>query len=128
MTYEKEIHDAEVIISVYQQIIIYNKQYMPKNDNSLYEEKIELLKTFIAAIQELQKYQKLGTYEELEKAVLKQRAKKPILIKNPVDDSHDIPVCPTCKSIMVRTEIYGETIDEHCVSCGQFIDWGKEDI
>lgn len=100
MTYEKEIHDAEVIIS----------------------------KTFIAAIQELQKYQKLGTYEELEEAVKKQRARKPILIKNPVDDSHDIPVCPTCKTIMVRTEIYGETIDEHCVSCGQFIDWGKEDI
>lgn len=51
------------------------------------------------------------------------KSKPVIKHKNPMEGCPDLNVCPNCKRIMVRTELFGRTIDEHCVCCGQAIDW-----
>lgn len=52
MTREEAIKEAEIQIDVYEGMILYNKDFEPKNDNSNYERKIEFLKVAIAALQE----------------------------------------------------------------------------
>ena len=55
---------------------------------------------------------------------LKRMIPEPVIKhKNPMEGCQDLNVCPNCKRIMVRTEIFGRTIDEHCVCCGKAIDW-----
>ena len=56
-------------------------------------------------------------------ALERQKPKKPKWHKDSLYEAGKLPVCPTCNTIMVRTEILGRTIDEHCVTCGQAIDW-----
>lgn len=72
---------------------------------------------------ELDEYKQLGTLEEVKEAVERLQPKAPNWHMNPVMEHGKLPVCPTCNTIMVRTEIFGRTIDEHCVTCGQAIDW-----
>ena len=72
---------------------------------------------------ELDEYKQLGTLEEVREAVERLQPKAPNWHMNPVMEHGKLPVCPTCNTIMVRTEILGRTIDEHCVTCGQAIDW-----
>ena len=72
---------------------------------------------------ELKKYQEIGTVEQCREAVERMKQKLVIKHKNPMEGCPDLNVCPNCKRIMVRTEIFGRTIDEHCVCCGQAIDW-----
>ena len=72
---------------------------------------------------ELDEYKQLGTLEEVQEAVERLQPKAPNWHMNPVMEHGKLPVCPTCNTIMVRTEILGRTIDEHCVTCGQAIDW-----
>lgn len=82
-----------------------------------------IYKTAVSAMEELEQYQQLGTLEEVREAVERQNPKPPNWHINPVVENGKLPVCPTCNKIMVRTEILGRTIDEHCVTCGQAIDW-----
>ena len=77
------------------------------------------------AMKELQQYKALGTLEEVIAAVERHNPKPPNWHINPVMEDGKLPVCPTCNKIMVRTEILGRTIDEHCVTCGQAIDWSN---
>lgn len=65
MDYQKAIKEAEIQIDMYESMILYNKDFEPKNDNSNYERKLDFLKTAISAMQELQEYKKLGTLEEM---------------------------------------------------------------
>lgn len=65
MDYQEAIKEAETQIYMYERMILYNKDFEPKNDNSNYENKIDFLKTAIYAMQELQEYKKLGTLEEM---------------------------------------------------------------
>lgn len=51
MTYEEAIKEAEIQINVYENMILYNKDFEPKNDNSNYEHKIEFLKIAIEALE-----------------------------------------------------------------------------
>lgn len=51
MTYEEAIKEAEIQINVYESMILYNKDFEPKNDNSNYEHKIEFLKIAIEALE-----------------------------------------------------------------------------
>lgn len=69
MDYQEAIKEAETQIYMYESMILYNKDFEPKNDNSNYENKIDFLKTAIYAMQELQEYKKLGTLEELRETV-----------------------------------------------------------
>ena len=54
MDYQEAIKEAEIQIDMYESMILYNKDFEPKNDNSNYERKIDFLKTAISAMQELQ--------------------------------------------------------------------------
>ena len=51
MTYEEAIKEAKVQIDVYENMILYNKDFEPKNDNSNYEHKIEFLKLVVKALE-----------------------------------------------------------------------------
>ena len=54
MNYKEAIKEAETQIDTYESMILYNKDFEPKNDNSNYERKVDFLKTAISAMQELQ--------------------------------------------------------------------------
>ena len=54
MTYEEAIKEAEIQIDVYESMILYNKDFEPKNDSSNYEHKIEFLKMAIKALRKQQ--------------------------------------------------------------------------
>lgn len=56
MDYQKAIKEAEIQIDMYESMILYNKDFEPKNDNSNYERKLDFLKTAISAMQELYEY------------------------------------------------------------------------
>lgn len=86
-------------------------------------EKIKDIESVLSAMEELEHYKQLGTLEEVREAVERLQPKAPNWHMNPVMEHGKLPVCPTCNTIMVRTEILGRTIDEHCVTCGQAIDW-----
>ena len=64
MDYQEAIKEAETQINVYESMILYNKDFEPKNDNSNYERKIDFLKTAISAMQELLEYHKTGLTPE----------------------------------------------------------------
>lgn len=86
-------------------------------------EKIKDIESVLSAMEELEHYKQLGILEEVREAVERLQPKAPNWHMNPVMEHGKLPVCPTCNTIMVRTEILGRTIDEHCVTCGQAIDW-----
>ena len=56
MTNKEAIKEAEVQIDVYENMILYNKDFEPKNDNSNYERKIEFLRLAIEALEKADKY------------------------------------------------------------------------
>ena len=101
MTYEEAIKEAEIQINVYENMILYNKDFEPKNDNSNYEHKIEFLKIAI---------------EALEKQVLKE----PNYEGDGYSDGklvYDTWICPNCgKYYEVDYDDY-----KYCPECGQAI-------
>ena len=56
MTNKDAIKEAEVQIDVYENMILYNKDFEPKNDNSNYERKIEFMRLVIEALKKADKY------------------------------------------------------------------------
>lgn len=101
MTYEEAIKEAEIQINVYENMILYNKDFEPKNDNSNYEHKIEFLKIAI---------------ETLEKQV----SKEPNYEGDGYSDGelvYDTWICPNCgKYYEVDYDDY-----KYCPECGQAI-------
>lgn len=83
------------------------------------------LKDIASMLAEIQQYRTIGTIEEFKALKEKNEPKKAKWHPNPCAEDNRIPICPNCNTIMVRTEIFGRTIDEHCVSCGQAIDWSE---
>ena len=118
MDYQEAIREAEIQIDMYESMILYNKDFEPKNDNSNYERKMDFLKTVISAMQELQQYKKLGTLEEVREAVEKQRAKKPKNVETEGYRYTDTYRCPTCGG-----NFSGTGIADYCYHCGQRLNW-----
>lgn len=56
MTNKEAIKEAEVQIDIYENMILYNKDFEPKNDNSNYEHKIEFLRLVIETLEKADKY------------------------------------------------------------------------
>ena len=99
-----------------------------KNEMEFYtfsSDLVEAFETAIQALEEIQQYRAICTIEEFKALKEKSVAKKAKWHPNPCAEDNRIPICPNCNTIMVRTEIFGRTIDEHCVSCGQAIDWSE---
>ena len=93
MTNEEAIKEAEVQIGVYENMILYNKDFEPKNDNSNYERKIEFLRIAIEVLK-------------------KQIPKIPHLV-------YDAWICPSCgRHYEIDYDHY-----VYCPECGQLIDW-----
>ena len=101
MTYEEAIKEAEIQINVYENMILYNKDFEPKNDNSNYEHKIEFLKIAIEALE-------------------KQVPKEPNYEGDGYSDGklvYDTWICPNCgKYYEVDYDDY-----KYCPECGQAI-------
>ena len=73
------------------------------------------LSAAISAMQELQKYNQLGTLEEVREAVEKQKRKKPCA-------SNRCYVCPRC-GLVTSLRIK----HNYCDACGQHIDWSVKE-
>lgn len=148
MDYQEAIKEAEIQIDMYESMILYNKDFEPKNDNSNYERKLDFLKTAISAMQELQEYhktglcpkqvteticelgatkrvlehfQQIGTLEEVREAVEKQKQKKPKNIGAEGYRYTDTYRCPNCGG-----NFSGTGIADYCYHCGQKILWEVE--
>ena len=120
MNYQEAIREAETQINMYESMILYNKDFEPKNDNSNYERKVDFLKTAISSMQELQlykdtgltpdqlreidklyseqakelgEYRKLGTLEKVRKVMEKQTAISREIIEGKY-------FCPKCHNLM----------------------------
>ena len=82
-------------------------------------EHIKSIEIAIQALEEVQKYRAIGTPEECQLAVEKQKAEK-VIDDLPTDDDawHR---CPTCEGDL--TNIIGF----YCTYCGQKLDWSDEE-
>lgn len=76
----------------------------------------------VKALNEVQKYREIGTVEECQEAVEKQKA------KNPVKDKYHHNCCPNCGWIVSGEGGYGEEFCPHCENCGQAIRWVNENL
>lgn len=88
---------------------------------------IDVLKTTMSAIQELQEYKQLGTLEEVCKAVERQQAKKPTYEGDGYAPDRsfvwDEWLCSHCGS---RFEVDYDCYD-YCPNCGQHVDRSEEE-
>lgn len=75
----------------------------------------EVSKLAIKALEEIQKYQAIGTVEECREARERQKEKKPVC-RSIFTDRTRFPGCPTCFSRIDRGAFY-------CSGCGQKLDW-----
>ena len=75
--------------------------------------------TYKKQCEELNEYKKLGTLEEVCKAVEKQKAKKPLLGGNTDKLTGDIRICPCCCGVVGMDDMRAD----FCADCGQKLDW-----
>ena len=109
MNREEAIKEAETQIDVYESMILYNKDFEPRNDNSNYEKKLDFLKIAIEALEKQQttKYKHLGTrHTHWGKC------------------RHDKFRCETCGFTKEFTNNHTAQY-KYCPSCGREIDWSK---
>ena len=109
MNREEAIKEAETQIDVYESMILYNKDFEPRNDNSNYEKKLDFLKIAIEALEKQQttKYKHLGTrHTHWGKC------------------RHDKFRCETCGFTKEFTNNHTAQY-KYCPSCGRKIDWSK---
>ena len=118
MDYQEAIKEAEIQIYMYESMILYNKDFEPKNDNSNYERKMDFLKTVISAMQELQEYKQLGTLEEVMDMVEKQKEERPQKVLG-IFGGEEYE-CRECGNTV-------EYMDEYCKWCGKKLDWSEEE-
>ena len=112
MTENEAIKELETSIDLAKMC---TQNYERKNEIQGYEMAIK-------ALEEVQKYRKIGTVEECREAVEKQTAKKVKSI-SPVKDGDSyvglIGRCPCCGDILEEDTVYCD--------CGQRLDWGDEE-
>ena len=75
-------------------------------------------------LEELKQYRAIGTLEECQAAVEKQKAKKPPVVNRPSIFAK-VPVCPNCSTPEHYQPLYGKT--KYCSNCGQKLDWSDEE-
>ena len=85
------------------------------------EDKLKSFNIAIAALEDIQQYRAIGTPEECQAAVEKQKAKKPI----EPDEEYGTFKCPNCGGL-IFTEDRFET-HKYCLLCGQKLDWSDEE-
>ena len=103
---KEAIKEAETQIDVYENMILYNKDFEPQNDNSNYERKIEFLKIAI---------------ETLEKQI----PKKPVLENTKGIVGINMWHCPVCKNEII-SDWNRDIANSYCHHCGQALDWSEK--
>lgn len=112
MTENEAIKELETSIDLAKMC---TQNYERKNEIQGYEMAIQ-------ALEEVQKYRKIGTVEEWREAVEKQTAKKPDYEGDGYSDGqliYDTWICPCCAQ---HYEVDYDRCD-YCPNCGQRIDW-----
>lgn len=77
----------------------------------------------IRALEEIQQYQAIGSVEECQEAVEKQKPKKPILDVI----YHQQYYCPNCELVIYQKFDKKDKKLDVCKWCGQAIDWSAEE-
>lgn len=116
MTENEAIKELETSIDLAKMC---TQNYERKNEIQGYEMAIQ-------ALEEVQKYRKIGTVEECREAVEKQTAKKPDYEGDGYSDGqlvYDTWICPCCGQ---HYEVDYDRYD-YCPNCGQHIDWRDEE-
>ena len=109
MTIEEALHELKIQSQVLESMILYNKDFEPRNDNTSLENKKNAIDMAIAALE-------------------KQIPKKPYIQQVEVDYyEHDCYERPSSDSFLGYVS---ECKEEHyqnnyCVGCGQHIDWSE---
>lgn len=115
MTVNEAIKELETSIDLAKMC---TQNYERKNEIQGYEMAIQ-------ALEEVQKYRKIGTVEECRESVEKQTAKKPDYEGDGFSDGqlvYDTWICHCCgKHYEVDCDRY-----YYCPNCGQHIDWSDE--
>ena len=108
MTENEAIKELETSIDLAKMC---TQNYERKNEIQGYEMAIK-------ALEEVQKYRKIGTVEECREAVEKQTAKKVIPIAYNAAIGTAVGECPECRTLPLR-----ECDCAYCPNCGQKLDW-----
>lgn len=85
----------------------------------------EAISKAIDAVKEIQQYRSIGTIEECQEAVERQRAKKPMIEPMAMYANGDpIFICPKCREeATVLDPECQEWKMNFCANCGQKLDW-----
>ena len=87
------------------------------------DRKIDAFIMAIDALEEIKQYRAIGTPEECHEAVEKQKAKKPVEMKQTDKLLNGYFVCPICGGLVGMDEYS----NKYCGCCGQKLDWGDEE-
>ena len=118
MTENEAIKELETSIDLAKMC---TQNYERKNEIQGYEMAIQ-------ALEEVQKYRKIGTVEECLAWKEKQNAKK--IISSDYNNGTVNYGCPVCKRKIISKidgEWCGGTFNEYCDRCGQKLDWSDGD-
>ena len=122
MDYQEAIHCMKVIA---EEEVCEECNYYYRCDHY---KQADMARIAISAMQELQEYKQLGTLEEIQEAVEKQKEKYPAYDGDGyapdgtfVWDEWECPFCGT------RYEVDYDDY-KYCPNCGQHIDWSEENV
>lgn len=108
-------------------------------DNKRFNYFTEVLVTAMKALEEIQQYRAIGTVEECQEAMERQRAKKPYLYGgvrrgldnagNSISKEENCYECPTCDQFLgYEIDCKGENYQvDYCHYCGQSLLWERDD-
>lgn len=97
MTENEAIKELKAQIETAESMISYNKDFEPKHDNLVLENKIKTAEMAISALKEIQQYRAIGTVEEFREVVERQKPKIPNIYGDGYDNEGNmIYDCPNC--------------------------------
>lgn len=88
--------------------------------NGIYADRLDCIDYAISAIEEIQQYREIGTVEECQEAIEKQ---KPVKSEDYDEDLfiiHGYFVCPSCGCTIIADEFSDH---KYCLNCGQALLW-----
>lgn len=100
--------------------------HTPSMIMSLKKSEVNAHKTAVQNAMKLADYEKIGTLEECQEAVERQKTKKPDDHSSCAEKTHY--KCPECGYIMLTVYASGYRLGNktnHCEKCGQAIDWSE---
>ena len=89
--------------------------------NGIYADRLDCIDYAISALEEIQQYRKIGTVEECQEAVEKQKPKKP----KELDTEYEYFICDNCGGVIACTDDFKS--HKYCLNCGQAIYWEESE-